>query len=249
MVINEYDNELGVLLERRDDRLAQHEVRAVADERIDLALGCRELHTEGTGDLVAHARVAVLDVVLLPIARPPELVQISGHRPRGADHHVGRRGEVVHRADDLRLRWQRRMRECVEARDFGVPLLREPCGVLAICRIHPVTDPRERLERHPRIRRDGDPALLVHVELGDIHVHEAHVRVLEDRLRRGREVAPSSADPDHEVRILCDAVRRGRSRRADRTERRGMVVRQGSLAGLRLGDGYAGLIREPAQRI
>src|SRR5881628_1600015 len=69
------------------------------------------------------------------------------------------------------------MRECVKTRDFGVPLLREARDALAIRRIHPVTDPRERLECHPRIRRDGDPALLVHVELGDVHVHEPLVRV------------------------------------------------------------------------
>ena len=32
------------------------------------------LDTEGAGDLVPHARVAVLDVVLLAVARAPELV-------------------------------------------------------------------------------------------------------------------------------------------------------------------------------
>ena len=45
---------------------------------------------EPAGDLVAHARVAVLDVVALAVARAPQLVQVAGHRARRAHHHVGR---------------------------------------------------------------------------------------------------------------------------------------------------------------
>src|SRR5437867_6047444 len=63
VIVHEHDDELRPLLERRDDRLVQHQVGAVAHERVHLALGSRELHAERARDLVAHARVPVLDVV------------------------------------------------------------------------------------------------------------------------------------------------------------------------------------------
>src|SRR5207248_6746420 len=68
----------------------------------------RELGPESARDLVAHARIPVLDVILLAIARPPELVQVPGHGPGGADHDVAGSREFVDRADDLRLRSEER---------------------------------------------------------------------------------------------------------------------------------------------
>ena len=48
-----------------DDLLRHHQVRAVADEDVDVALRRGHLHAEPAGDLVAHARVAVSDVIAL----------------------------------------------------------------------------------------------------------------------------------------------------------------------------------------
>ena len=51
----------------------EHQVRAVAHHRDHLGVGPRHLDAERAGDLVAHARVAVLDVVALAVARAPHL--------------------------------------------------------------------------------------------------------------------------------------------------------------------------------
>ena len=65
--------------DRGDELAGQHQVRAVADEHEDVALGRGELDAHAARDLVAHARVAVLDVVALAVgvARAPELVQVA----------------------------------------------------------------------------------------------------------------------------------------------------------------------------
>ena len=82
--------ELRVLLHGGDDLRRHHQVRAVADQHVHLALRRRQLDADAAGDLVAHARVAVLDVVALRVARAPELVQVARHRARGAHDDVGR---------------------------------------------------------------------------------------------------------------------------------------------------------------
>src|SRR3989442_1003646 len=64
---------------RLRNSFAKQGVRAVANERVDLAVRGRHLHAESARDLVTHAGIAVLDVVLLAVARAPELVQIPGH--------------------------------------------------------------------------------------------------------------------------------------------------------------------------
>ena len=119
--VDEHDRQLQPLLDRGDELARQHQVGAVADEHVDLPLGRRELDAEAARDLVAHARVAVLDVVALRVARAPELVQVAGHRAGGADDDVGRRGRVVDGADHRALRG-RVVLDRVEARHLGVPL-------------------------------------------------------------------------------------------------------------------------------
>jgi hypothetical protein len=74
VVVDENDRQLVALLDRGDDLAREHQVGAVADEHVDVPLGGGHFHAEPAGDLVAHARVAVLDVVALRVARAPELV-------------------------------------------------------------------------------------------------------------------------------------------------------------------------------
>src|SRR5690348_18489875 len=62
---DEHDDQLDPFLDRGDDLGAEHQVGPVADHGKDLAVGRGYLHAKRTSDLVAHARVAVLDVVLL----------------------------------------------------------------------------------------------------------------------------------------------------------------------------------------
>ena len=90
VVVDEDDRQLQPLLDRRDDLAREHQVGAVPDHHVDLALRGGQLDAETAGDLVAHARVAVLDVVALRIPRPPELVQVARHRAGGADDDVRR---------------------------------------------------------------------------------------------------------------------------------------------------------------
>src|SRR5215217_462796 len=99
--VHQDHRELVALLDRGNYLRAHHEVGAVADHDVDLALGGCHLYAEAACDLVAHRRVAVLDVVALRVARPPELVQVPRHRACGAHHHVLGLGEGVDRPYDL----------------------------------------------------------------------------------------------------------------------------------------------------
>ena len=236
MVVDEDHDALRMLLEGGDDRLAQHEVGPVADEGVDLALRRGELHAERPRDLVPHARIAVFHVVLLAVARPPELVEISRERARGAHHHVRRRGELVHRADDLALRRERLVAEGVEPCHLGIPLASERRALVAVRLVDAIGDLGERLQCRAR------------VELRDVHVDEARLRVRERRPRRGGEVGPASADADNEVGSRGDPIRGRGSGRADRAEGRRMVIGQRALSSLRLGDRYPRPLDERAQR-
>ena len=63
VVLDEDDGELDTLLKGRHEFPGEHQVGAVSDQHEDLAFRCGELHSEPAGDLVAHAGVAVLEVV------------------------------------------------------------------------------------------------------------------------------------------------------------------------------------------
>ena len=55
-----------------------------------VAVGRGELDPHRARQLVAHARIAVLDVIALTVGvrRPPQLVQVAGHRAGRADDDV-----------------------------------------------------------------------------------------------------------------------------------------------------------------
>ena len=88
VVLYQHDHQLDTLRDRGHELARQHQVRAVADHHEHLALGRRELDPDPAGDLVAHARVAILDVVALRVARAPQLVQVARHRSGGAHHDI-----------------------------------------------------------------------------------------------------------------------------------------------------------------
>src|SRR5690606_28443315 len=94
-VVEEDDGDLQALLPRGDELAAQHEVAAVADERVHLAIRIGELHAERARDLVAHARVGVLGVVVVLGAAPPELLQVAGQAARGVDDRRALAGVLV----------------------------------------------------------------------------------------------------------------------------------------------------------
>src|SRR6185312_15068321 len=59
-------------------------------------------------DLVAHARVAVLEVIAAWLLGLPVLVQFTRQAPGSSHQDIGRPGRLLYRADDLRIRGQPR---------------------------------------------------------------------------------------------------------------------------------------------
>src|SRR3712207_4213064 len=126
-VVHEDYCELVALLDRGDYLRVHHQVRAVPYHDVDLPLGSRHLYPEATGDLVAHRRVAVLDVVTLRVAGAPELVEVPWHRTRRAHHHVFGFGEGVGSPDDLALGGERTVIQVIQPPHLPIPLSRGPC--------------------------------------------------------------------------------------------------------------------------
>ena len=91
---------------------------------------------------------------------------------------------------------------------------------------------RELLERRARVGDQRQRGVLVGVELGDVDVDEAHVRVLERGLGGGGEVAVARADADHQVGLARGQVRARRAGHADGAQVLRMVEGQRALAGL-----------------
>ena len=113
---------LYTFLQRGDDFLRHHQVRAVAHQHVHVAFGMRHLYPQASRDFVAHAGIAILHVITAGLARAPEFVQVSGHAPGGADHNVRRPGKIVDDADDFRLRNRGILRKAVDAIHFFFPI-------------------------------------------------------------------------------------------------------------------------------
>src|SRR5215211_929445 len=225
-VVHENYDELVPLLDRGDYLGAHHQVGAVPDHHVDLALGRGHLDAKAASDLVPHARVAVLDVVALRVAGAPELVQIPRHRARRAHHHVLRRREGVDRPDDLALARQRLVLQRIQSLDLPVPLLVQAGVLLPVVPVHLVAGegPGEGFDRCPGIPDQRETGVFVGVEVGDVHVYEANPGVLKGGLRGGGEVRPAGPDPDDEVRLAGSPVRGERARGSYRPQVTGMVV-------------------------
>ena len=82
VVVEHDDGQRQPFGDRRDDLGVEHQVRAVPDHDDDVALWIRELHAEPRGDLVAHARVAVLEVVRLGVLGAPQLQEVARQAAR-----------------------------------------------------------------------------------------------------------------------------------------------------------------------
>ncbi len=133
MIVEQHDVELEPFLNGRHDLGVHHEVGAIADHHVHLAIRRSHLHAQSARDLVAHAGIAVLQVIALGVARPPELVQVTGQAPRGAHDDVAGLRKGVDDPDDLGLGEARPTLGACQALDFLVPLaleLRDLLGVL-----------------------------------------------------------------------------------------------------------------------
>src|SRR5438874_7917808 len=191
VVLHQDDDDLHALLDGGHQFLGHHQVRAVADHDVHVAVGAGQPRAQAAGDLVAHAGVPVLDVVALRIPGPPQLVQVARHRTGGAHDHVARPGAVVDRADHLGLGRQRFVAQVVGALHDAVPLGGEPACAVAV---RGVDRPAGKVatqgkQRFPGVRDQAHAGLLGGVERGHVDVDETHAGVLERGSGRGGEVA------------------------------------------------------------
>src|SRR6516225_8854770 len=191
LVLHQDDVQLDVFGDRGHDLLRHHQVGPVADEHEDLAVRGGHLGPQAAGDLVAHARVAVLDVVLLRVPGPPQHLQVAGHAAGRLHDHVPLVHELVERAEDLGLGRQRLVAQVVRVLHHLPPVrvrAVDPGGVL---RVDVVAGQLlgQRLEPGPGVGDERGARLLARVEGGDVEVDEPHVRVGEGGARGGGEVA------------------------------------------------------------
>src|SRR5215208_1365791 len=240
-VVDQDYGELVAFLDGSNNLGVHHQVRTVAAHYVDLALGGGHLHAEAAGDLIPHARVAVLDVVALRVARPPELVQIPRHGTGRADDNVLGFRERVDSPYDLALGRQRLVTQGVQPTDFPVPLPRLLGVLLPVAALHLITHNRivQRMERGSGVTDEGEAGMFAGVEVGDVYVDEASLGVLERRLGGRCEVGPAGAHPDDEICLAGRAVGWEGARRADGAQGARVVVGKGALACLRLADGDA----------
>ena len=258
MVLHQHDDDLHALLDGGDQLGRHHEVAAVADHGEHVAGLVGQTDADRGRHLVAHAGVAVLDVVGLAVAHPPQLVQVARHGAGGAEHDVARVGELVDRSQHLALRQQalgqgvgHLGRRVVGRLDLGVPLGPQRGLPLAVGGFHgiPLQRRGQRSEGLAGVGHDGEPGVLARVEPCDVDVDEPDTLVLEGGSRRGREVAPPGADADDEVCLSGERVGGGGPGGADGPHLLRVAVRERALARLALPDRYAGLLAERAQRV
>ena len=250
VVVEEHDHELLSHRDRGRDLRVHHEVAAVADHDEDLAVRERQLRPEAPGDLVSHARVAVLEVVAARIPRPPEAVELAGEAARGADDHVARARGPVDRADHLGLGGRNvlagRRGEVDEARPLGGE---PPRGLRPGGRRAPRPERgRQLLQAAARVGEERLRLVLAGVVCRDVQGHQGETGRPEERARPGGEVAEAGPDGQDDVGLGRERVGRGRARHADRAHVGRMVPGQGALAGLGLRDGHAVTLGEGAER-
>ena len=221
VVLDEDDRQLDALRDGGDELLGHHQIGAVADHHEHLALGRGHLDAEPAGDLVAHAREAVLDVVALRVARAPQLVQVAGHatRPRRPRRRVGS-DDAVDGADHLALGGQRAVAEpCRRARPTSSQAAassraRSRCSSGTE---QPSSASASASSPSRASATSGSPACL-NASTGATLRLTNRVRRAEQAARGGREVAPAGADAEHHVGLARQRVRRGRAGRADRAD-------------------------------
>ena len=184
-------------------------------------------------------------------AGAPQALEVARHGTGGVDHHVVRAHELVERAEHLGLGRQRPVPQVVALIGGALPGgdfvgdLRGPFLGHAV----PVECWGECSQRLSRVADNHLSALLGRVEGADVDVHEAHVGVLELRLRRGGEVGVAGADADDEVGFFSQRVGRASAGSTDATHSLRVIPVDSSLAGLRVGHRDAGGTRQGAQLV
>src|SRR5439155_24127712 len=103
VVLRNHDSDLQSLLERGDKLRRIHQVAAIAYQDENSSVRSRQLDAQSGWYLVAHARVAELEVRPFAIACVPQLVEILDRAAGGRDDSVTVAGVLVELADQLRV--------------------------------------------------------------------------------------------------------------------------------------------------
>ena len=255
VVLQQHHDDLDALLDRGDQFGRHHQVGAVADGDEDVPVRCGHPDADPAGDLVSHAGEAVFDVVALAVPGPPHAVQVTRQGAGRADDDVPGLHHLVDRAEHLGLGEQRRSarrsrsgRTRRPRRPRPWPSPAPPAGTQRRSNSRPAAAVSASSVRLASACT-GSPAVLDGVDRGDVDVDELDVRVLEDRPGRGGEIRVPGADPDDDVRLPGEQVRRRVPGGADRAQVQRVVERQRALAGLGFGDRDAGGLDELLQRL
>ena len=212
MTVKHDHDELEPLLDRGRDLAGHHQVRPITDHYEDLVARGRHLHPEAAGNLVAHRRVAILEVIGTRSPGAPQFVEITRQAARGADDRPLRLGGLADEPNGLWLRHQVRAGEVEHPVDLGVPRGAQPVCQRPTVRVD--ANPAAGLERLGQLldacagstdqwhgRRLGG------VKLGHVETHESNLGVLPGSPARRREVRQSCADRQDEVGIVGQPVR------------------------------------------
>src|SRR5690606_25431205 len=74
-VVEQYDRQFESEHDGSGDLGIHHEITAVTDEHVDVPFGLGQLYPYPARDPVAHAGIAVFQVITVGAVRPPQLVQ------------------------------------------------------------------------------------------------------------------------------------------------------------------------------
>ncbi len=185
-------------------------------------------------------------MVLVGRAGPPQLVEVARERSGGVDQDVARVDQGVECAEDLGLGGAGVL---VGGGVGGVdPLLPPPFGRGPPPRVPSAVAQglREGGQALAGVGDERQRGLLVGVEAGDVEVEEAGAPG-EEGAGGGGEVGVAGADADDEVGGTGQGGGGLRAGVADTAHVAGVVVRQGTLAGLGGGDGQTGALGEGPQ--
>src|SRR5579862_3950009 len=125
-IVEQHDDQLHSEAHRARHLAVQHEIRPIAHHHDHFALGMRELDAECTRDLVAHAGVAILEVIAAHLLGLPVPMELAGQATGGSDDDVGGLRRALYRADDLRIGGQPFVR-CAREGFRGLPPTRTLC--------------------------------------------------------------------------------------------------------------------------
>ena len=214
-IVVDDDDELQAEHHRGGDLRIHHQIGAVADDDDHFAVRQRHLDADPAGDLVAHAGIAVFDVIAERRAGRQSLCNSPGRPPAAqtttslvcAGAHAARRAPGRRSAP---ARWSAR---CSGRRSPPIRALALRGRVAPGARRLPGAERRvERGERRPRVADQRQRAMLGRVERLHVDADEAPVGVLEQRPGAGGEVGEPRADAERSRRPPRRARWRRRSR-------------------------------------